>query len=186
MLELESRGNRTVTATENVTGHRTGRWEIRLRSRSFEGRHTDFRVLTQLVPGRGRDQHCGGQNVALESYRPGAHSVQHYVRDTPDREFRTQRAIGLRDDQWHTFAVEVTKQRISWFVDAQVVSSERRSAALSGASFALRFTLQAEPGATMNRTRMQMDWARYWTLERPNQRSTKAPQLDEGTYGGAC
>jgi hypothetical protein len=187
MLTLEAGRHGTVTATENVPGRKLGRWEIRLRSASYGGRGADYRVTTELVPGRGRDQHCGGRNVALESYVPQGGKVQHYVRSGPDLDYgTTKRHVGLRDNQWHTFAVEVTRQRISWFVDAKVVSSERRGAALSGTPFALRFRLEGRAGQRMTPTRMQMDWARYWTLERPNQRSTKAPALDRGTYGSAC
>jgi hypothetical protein len=38
----------------------------------------------------------------------------------------------------------------------------------------------------MNPGRMQMDWVRYYTLERRNARSISAPQLTRGTYAGAC
>jgi hypothetical protein len=44
----------------------------------------------------------------------------------------------------------------------------------------------AEPGARMNRSRMQMDWLRYFTLDRKNAKSAEAPPTDAGTYGSAC
>ena len=40
--------------------------------------------------------------------------------------------MNLGNDRWHTFAVEVTKSHISWFVDAHVINTERRAEALSG------------------------------------------------------
>jgi hypothetical protein len=33
---------------------------------------------------------------------------------------------------------------------------------------------------------MQMDWVRYYTLERPNARSIKAPATRLVRYAGAC
>ena len=90
---------------------------------------------------------------------------------------------GFGQDQWHTFAVEVTPKRISWFVDSHVIRTERRPDALSGRKFQVRFTMQAEKGKRMNKARMQMDWLRYWTLQAKNERSTKAPadQADRRT-----
>jgi hypothetical protein len=38
----------------------------------------------------------------------------------------------------------------------------------------------------MNPGRMQMDWARYYSLARQNARSVEAPQAEVGTYAGAC
>jgi hypothetical protein len=38
----------------------------------------------------------------------------------------------------------------------------------------------------MNRSRMQMDWLRYFTLDRKNAKSTKAPRPAAGVYAAAC
>jgi hypothetical protein len=67
-----------------------------------------------------------------------------------------------------------------------VLATERRSAALSGVPFTVRFMMKAEPGARMNKSRMQMDWLRYFTLQKPNRRSVAAPQARQGTYADAC
>jgi hypothetical protein len=41
-------------------------------------------------------------------------------------------------------------------------------------------------GAKMNRGRMQMDWMRYYTLDRKNAQSIEAPALTQSTYAPAC
>ena len=82
--------------------------------------------------------------------------------------------------------MEVRKRRIAWFVDAHVVRRERRPEALSGVPFTVRYSMVAEPGARMNRSRMQMDWLRYFTLERKNAQPTRAPRTTAGTYAGGC
>ena len=46
--------------------------------------------------------------------------------------------------------------------------------------------MQAVKGKRMNKARMQMDWLRYWTLQAPNERSTKAPATKRTTYTLAC
>ena len=186
MLTLQTRTHRSLSVTEQTAGHRVGRWEIRIRSRQYTAGHRRYSVRTELVPAGGRPSHCGAQNIALETYRQHGSSATHYIRNRPDRAFVAHRGLRFRDDQWHTFAVEVTRKHISWFVDAHVVSTERRRDALSGVPLALRFTMAAAGRHRMNRSWMQMDWARYWTLERPNKRSIKAPAPRPDRYAGAC
>ncbi len=38
----------------------------------------------------------------------------------------------------------------------------------------------------MRQGRMQMDWVRYYSLERPNAKSVKAPRTKRTTYAGGC
>ena len=87
---------------------------------------------------------------------------------------------------FHTCAVEVTKDHISWFVDTHVLMTERRPEARTGATYAVRFRLVGTPGAQMNPGRMQMDWVRYYSLARPNAQPIEAPRATEGTYAAAC
>jgi hypothetical protein len=186
MLTLNTAGHGTVSATERTRGHAVGRWETRLRSAQLESGHHRYRVLTELVPAGDRAQRCGGKDVALASYTPRGRRATHYVRSLPDHAYVTSKRIGLHDNQWHTFAVEITHRRISWFVDAHVVSSERRRDAFTHTPFAVRFTMQGAGAGRMDRSRMQMDWLRYWTLKRPDARSTAAHRLHRTTYRHAC
>ena len=50
----------------------------------------------------------------------------------------------------------------------------------------MRFRMAAPPGARMNKGRMQMDWVRYYNLDRKNAKSTSAPPADLCTYDGNC
>jgi hypothetical protein len=186
MLTLNTTNDGTVTATRRGQGYATGRWEIRLRSRGFDTGATDFTVRTELVPAGKRDQHCGALDIALESYRIGDDHADFWIRTLPASQFTTAQELALVDDAWHTFAVEVTPSRISWFVDAHVVRTERRRAALSGVPLTARFSMLAEPGKQMNPSRMQMDWLRYFTLQRPNALPVDAPRTTRGTYDAAC
>jgi hypothetical protein len=187
MLTLNtSRHGGTVSATQVTRGHKVGRWEVRLRSRQYGHGHQKYWVMTELVPAGKRADFCGAKNVALEAYAPNTRMVSHYIRSRPDHRYFARKGLGLHNDQWHTYAVEVTPKRISWFVDAHVISSETRGDALTGVPFAVRFTMQGVDGKRMNKSRMQMDWLRYWTLHRPNTKSTKAPRPKVGTYKQGC
>jgi hypothetical protein len=186
MLTLNTTRRGSVSATLERPGRAYGRWEIRLRQRQYERGHTRFRVVTELVPVTDAARGCGERNVALNRFRIGGSRVGLYVRNEPARQYEATIRRRLGQDQWHTYAVEVTPKRISWFVDAAVVRTERRTKALSGAEFQVRFTMKAVKGKRMNRARMQMDWLRYWTLEAPNTRSTRASRPVRTTYQHAC
>jgi hypothetical protein len=186
MLTLNTAKRGSVSATLERPGRAYGRWEVRLRQREYRSGHRSFQVLTELVPVTAEAEGCGERNIALNRFRMGSDDIDFYIRNRPARQYQSTIHRRLGQDQWHTYAVEVSRKRISWFVDAAVIRTERRPKALSGAKFQVRFTMQAVKGKRMNRARMQMDWLRYWTLEAPNTRSTQAPRTDRMTYRRAC
>jgi len=186
MLTLLAGRHGVVSATEQARGRAVGRWETRIRHRQYVHRNTPYRVLVELVPAGDRPGECGARNVALAAYTPGGKAATHYIHTRPDNRYVARKRLNLTDNQWHTFAVEVTEKRISWFVDAHVISTEKRKEALSGVPFAVRYTMQPEGRKTMNESRIQMDWLRYWTLENPNKRSTAAKRPKAGTNRDAC
>jgi hypothetical protein len=182
-----------TAAAHNVgatyTGHarRYGRWETRIWSEQNTSGRTPYRVVAELIPAGGRKYHCGAQNIVLASYDMNTGRAHMAIRTLPNVEFSYSKRRDLGPPRkWHTYAVEVTRRHVSWFVDARVVMTERRKAARSGIMYALRLRLVADQGARMNPGRMQMDWVRHYTLKRPNARSIKAPMARRGTYGGAC
>jgi len=186
MLTLNTSNKGSVSATLTRHAHRTGRWEIRLRQRRYATAHANYRVITELIPAGDRKQYCGAKNVSLESFRLGRNSARFYLRNRPDVQFTARRRVDLGTDRWHTFAVEVKPKRISWIVDTHVVAQERREEALSGTLFTVRFKMKAVQGARMNPSRMQMDWLRYFTLERKNRPALQGPRAKKGTYRKAC
>ncbi len=186
MLTLNATRNASVSATRNARGHRYGRWEVRLRSKRFERRGADFRVLTELVPTKTSARHCGARNIALERFRIGSHHAGFYTRTMPGHTFHASRKMSLRNDKWNTYAVEVTPHHVSWFVNAHVVRTEKRDAAVSGLRLTPRFTMKAVPGRRMSSSRMQMDWIRHFSLKSHNKKSIRAPHANAGRYRGGC
>lgn len=186
MLTLNTGRSETTSATLRMRGHQTGRWEIRLRQRWYESGHTPYTVRTELIPAGDREQNCGARNIALESFTLGGSRAHFYIRNLPNLSFNAHTGMSLGKDAWHTFAVEVREEQISWFVDAHVLRTERRDEALSGVPFTVRFTMEAEPGQRMNQSRMQMDWLRYFTLRKPNSKPVDAPQTRQTVYEDAC
>ena len=185
MLTLDAaRRTGTVTATLTGSPRRYGRWEARVRGRQYAGSGTAFHAIWELVPSRAR--HCGGRRIVLSDYALNARRSRMHVRNLPHHDFTASKGMALRNNQFHTYAIEVTRSHISWFVDTRVIRTERRPAARTGAAYNVRFRLQAARGKAMRRGRMQMDWVRYYTLERRNAKSIKAPHLRHRSYAGAC
>lgn len=186
MLTLNTARKGSVSATLKGTGHKNGRWEIRLRSRQYSRANASYKVRTELVPAAKRPQHCGARNIALNSYTLGGNRAHHYIRTLPNRQAVSHTGVNLGTDRWHTFAVELTEKRVSWFVDGHVISTTRRSSANAKLPYTVRFTMVGKPGARMNQSRMQMDWLRYFTLRKPNSKSVQAPAPRTAAYADAC
>jgi hypothetical protein len=185
MLTLDSTPTSgDVVATANGGGHQYGRWEARVRTRLYKGTGTPYRAVWELTPTTG-GEHCGARGIELSDYAIGATSATVHVRNTPGADFTTSKKLPL-GNVFHTYAVEVTPDHVSWFVDTRVVMTERRPAALSGATYRPRFRLVSTPGATMHKGRMQMDWVRYYTLQRKNAHPIVAPAASQGTFADAC
>ncbi|WP_310529413.1 hypothetical protein [Nocardioides sp.] len=187
MLTLNATSEGTVSATLAGPGDEVGRWETRLRSRQYGRGGARYRVLTELVPAAGAEENCGGRNIALESYTPNGQAATVYARTLPDIAYKAAKpGMDLGRDRWHTYAVEVTRDRVSWFIDAHVVFTERRDDLLSGVPLTVRFTMEAKPDRVMNVSRMQMDWVRHWSLEAPNLHPVDASPTRAGVYNQAC
>jgi hypothetical protein len=186
MLTLNATSQGSVSATLAGPGAEVGRWETRLRSRQYGRGNARYRVLAELVPAAGADENCGGRNIAMTSYTPNGKASTVYARTLPNKAYNATNPPSLRSDLWHTYAVEVTRERISWFIDAHVVFTENRNDLLSGVPLTVRFTMEAKPDRVMNISRMQMDWVRHWSLEAPNLQPVDAPPTRAGVYGQAC
>ena len=186
MLTLDT-ADTGATVYATYTGHnRTyGRWEARVRGRQYGTGGTPYTLYWELVPAT-QPYHCGAGSLVLSQYTLGTNTAQMHVRTLPNADFSTSRWMYLNDNEFHTYAVEVTADHISWFVDTKVIRTERRPAALAGVPLMPRFRVQGVDGATMNRGRMQMDWMRYYTLDRKNAQPITAPQLTQSTYADAC
>jgi hypothetical protein len=115
------------------------------------------------------------------------HSARFHIRSLPNLEFTSvKRRMNLTNGYWHTYAVQVGAKRIAWFVDGVARAVENRPEALSGIPLTLRLQLQAVPGEAMNRSRLQVDTVRYFTLKTPSNKPVRGSLPESGTYADAC
>ncbi len=187
MLTLDAPAGPSVNVIATFLGHNRqyGRWEARVRSRQYGSTGTPYTLYWELVPRTG-GYRCGAHNLILATYPLGTNTATMHLRKLPNTDFTASVNTPLSDNEFHTYAVEVTPDHVSWFVDTKVIRTERRAAALSVENYAMRFRLQGVSGAKMRQGRMQMDWARYYTLARKNAQPITAPEMTQRAYAGAC
>ena len=178
-------GTVEVWPVDTAAAATNGRWEARIRAYERSSTGEQYRFTWELVPVSGDDS-CGADRIVLGSYVPGATRVRGFVNTMPDHSFTYSRARDLRSRAWHTYAVEVAPDHISWFVDTKVMRTETRPAALAGVSYRPELVMEAVPGSTMRPSWFQADWVRYYSLKRPNARSIEAPVMRRTTYAGDC
>lgn len=180
---------RDVRTIWTGVGYTEGRWEVRMRTARESSGKADPRVVLSLTPTNKSQRHCRGQDIDFLDYTPKRpHTANLNIHTLPHNRFHAAKSLSRRvgSDEWHEFAVEVTKTHISWFIDAKVVRTERRPAALSGAKLTMQAALLTQPGKAMNKTRLQLDWARYWTMKKKSKKSIDAPATKPRGYAAAC
>jgi hypothetical protein len=186
MLTINASGKeRNVSATAHGHARRVGRWEARIRSQQYGHGRTPYRVMMELIPASASHYDCGRRSIVMASYALGRHRAHVYVRNGA-QEFKYGKTRDLGHGLFHTYAIELTKHRVSWFVDTHVIMTERRPAALTGARYTVRFRLHSTTAKRKNAARMQMDWVRYYTLARPDKHSVKAPQAIQARDSAHC
>ena len=118
------------------------------------------------------------RNIALASFSAGGSHVNVFARNAGKQWIYTKRDMTLDRESWHTYAVEVTPRRISWFIDAHVVATVRNPRAISDVRLTPRLSLRGVRGASMDRARISVDWVRHFTLKSPNRYPVRAPGAD--------
>ena len=177
-------GSGTVTATPTSHKAKVGRWEARVRVWEKDRLvGMPYRVFWELVPNR--KYRCGAKSIVVASYSQDELQATGAVWTLPNNEFTFSRVLPLTQGWFHTFAVEVTDDHISWFVDKVVVHTERRTEALE------RAVQAAVPDAggrgRVDAAHLDADGLGPLLHPRPtNVLPIEAPEMTMGTYPDAC
>lgn len=168
----------------NAHGRTVGRWETRLRSRGYGTGHGAYHVVATLVPAGRRPWHCGARDLDLTRFTIGDTTASVNLRSLPN--LLDTRSAALDTAGWHDYAVEVTPTHVKWFVDGQTVMTDTRPDILTGVPVSPVFRLEGDPGRAMDAGRMQMDWLRYYTLDRVDSAPSTGAAPTRTTNPGAC
>ncbi|WP_138876394.1 family 16 glycosylhydrolase [Nocardioides dongxiaopingii] len=177
-------GTVSVTATDTAAAY--GRWETRVRGKRYD-RGTPYRFFWELVPVQPTG--CPGgsdQRIVIASWAQDDARAVGGIGVDADTAFTFGADLDLRIGYFHTYAIEIAPDHVSWFVDTKVVHTERRPEALTGVVYRPRLRMQAVRGATMARSRMQADWVRHYSLDRPGALPVTAPAMTRTDLAPLC
>lgn len=179
-------------ATLQGSARRTGRWETRLRVKSFERDDAPGVVRLELVPEDPAAEQCGARAITVAEFVPGDGTVSMGVRTPTERRqwSHTIRGVPTKDTS-NAFAVEVGRRHITWFWNGKAVASISKRAAMPRTAMTLRLSLvgpsQWELGGRgeFNRTRVISDWQRGYDITSGRQ-VKRAPALKAGRHSFGC
>ncbi|WP_084653570.1 family 16 glycosylhydrolase [Nocardioides insulae] len=184
MLTLENANRGTMAVTLRADRAKVGRWSVRLRARAYERGQAPARAVVEVVPAKTSARHCGARDIALANYVPKRKSVRFYARHGKSQ-WAAKKRVGLRNDQWHTYAVQVTRKHITWFVDSDPIRRTTR-AAYSDTPLTMRVALEGSKRRATNHSRLQIDTARTFSMEKRGGVNVKAPRPKKVGYAKAC
>jgi len=177
-------GTTAVTLRGNPAKY--GRWEAKMRLKWAERSARDYHALIELVPERARDYRCGARNITVadvavsgSTLRIGAKALR------GAREWSATKRYDAVQTSAQSFAVEVSKRHISWFLNGRVIGTVRSRAAVSDVPMTLRLSLVGDGQHEMNKTQFISDWQRSFSLER-GRKVTSGARLKTGTHAGGC
>jgi beta-glucanase (GH16 family) len=158
---------------------RYGRWEVRARADGRGAGSRPYHAVIALIPATG-PYASGERDVDFAEADLGSGEVNlfvHYPRNTQD-----YLAIPLDLAGWHTFAVEVAPDHVTWFVDGAVRATITRRAAIPTTPMSLNVQLDAYRPADLVPGRLQVDWARYYPLPPTGAPVLPGPTPTQGVY----
>ncbi len=144
-----------------------GRWETRLRLRSaYERAGRDYAVVAELVPARASDYACGSHNITIARLSAFSRTFQFGARNGSTRWDGSATTPATLLDAAYTFAVEVTDDHVTWFLNSKPVGSVTGGKAYSGVPMTLRLSLEGDEQNEMNQISLISDWQRGFTIGR--------------------
>ncbi|WP_090968184.1 family 16 glycosylhydrolase [Nocardioides exalbidus] len=156
-----STGSLAATLQGNATPY--GRWETRLNPLVYAGGATDYTVKVELLPESDAARGCDARAITMFEARPSTPGISIGARSGATAWQRNLPEV-VSGQTFHAYAVEVTKKKITWFVDGRVVGRVTDTAAISGQPLTVRISMQASGDVPMRTTRTLADWVRAWPL----------------------
>ncbi|MET3963239.1 hypothetical protein ABIE44_003173 [Marmoricola sp. OAE513] len=180
------------SSTTWATGRKTGRWEIRFRTRSTGSAGQHYRVQVELVPS-GPIEACEARSITVASWdpdqpttakvgitRPGIALGSNVTVKTPPlnaSQAGWTNGSSPTTSGWHVWAVQVKPTHISWFLDGRIIRRESRKAAQFDEWLSMRLSLISETGRPTASAKSQLDWGRWFSLKRTTKNKKLVKQL---------
>lgn len=172
-------GTTRATLAGNASAY--GRWETRMRIKTFETGSRDYDVVLELVPEKAADYQCGRQNITIARYSGSSGQMTFGVNAKTVRWTKTIQTSSLANSI-PAFAVEVAKDHIAWFVNGAPVGVVRGKTAVSDVPMTMRFSLVGDQSEHKN-TSIYSDWQRFFGIGEGTQ-VKRGPRLAKSALNG--
>ena len=174
----------SVWSTLQGNAYKRGRWEVRGSTTPLPGgSNRAYRVRYELVP-EGTLAKCAPSGIVIaETTKAGAplrFGVRNAAGTTWARQVRLANTPGA-----DSFAVQVTKKHITWFLNGKPVGTVRAKAALPKGPLTMRISMVDNNGAEMKSTKSTVDWARAFPLN-AGKKATSKKRLKKGAALNRC
>jgi hypothetical protein len=158
---------------------RRGRWEFRMRADQRDVGGRPYHLVLALLP-VGAPYDDGERDLDLAEADVDEDVVHLFVHHPPRRQAYDEVAVDLTG--WHTYAVEVADDHLTWFVDGRPETTLRTRAALPTTPLAVNVQLDAYAPSGLNPARLQLDRVRYYPLPAGRVPVPSAPAPPIGDY----
>ena len=176
-----------TSATLKGNALKYGRWEFRRRVDVFEEAGPDYRVKIDLVAAKGKHDHCGGNSINVADTSFDSNVVKIGVNSyRAKKSWSGSRRIPQVGDGAHSFGIEVTRSKITWFLDGEILATVKNRKAVPGVPLTPRLSLVGQGQQEMRRTRVLYDWQRGWVLNKQAKKPAKGKGLKSKKLKGAC
>jgi hypothetical protein len=162
-------------------GHdeRRGRWEFRMRSDQATTSGQPYHQVVALLP-TGVPYNSGERDIDVAEAQVNDPGAWLFVHHPPFRQAYTQATVNL--SRWHTYAVEIANNHLTWFIDGVPKATIRNTAALPTTPMALNVQLDPFVPRGLNPARLQLDWMRFYPLPAGTVPTPNAPEPPDGAY----
>ena len=159
----------TTTMTLEGKPARLGRWELRERFRLDEAAGADYGFVVELVPDGTAPGDCPAYSLTVARSVPGDGSVRVGV-DIGSTEWgKTLTGFSRGEGDGRLYGVQITRNRITWFVDGTAKASLAASEAIPKVPLTVRMRLVGKGATEMRKTTMLIDWVRNYDLNKGKQ-----------------
>lgn len=154
-----------------------GRWEVRMKVDKRGAGGADHPVVA-LVP-YGQDYNGGAGDLDFAETDAGSGEVYCFIHYPGRQDYRK---VPIDLEEWHSYAIEVTRSHIAWFIDGEIAMVNTNEAAITGTPWTLNLQLDAyRPGGQAPST-MEVDYFRYHPLPDGSVPTPDGPAPLTGSY----
>lgn len=171
------------TTLDGGGAFRRGRWETRGSTTQRSNTGAAYRMRYELIPVTQAGERCPSSGIVIaETTGPGG-TVKYGVRGPKGGSFvGTTRLSGTPGAS--SFAVQVTKQHITWFLNGQPIGTVRDRSMLPTQRMTVRLSLVAEGDSRMKSTKSTVDWVRSYSMKRGAKPTSRNILTNGGSLSG--